>query len=235
MVRLYEKIFPLNQSKLQGIQRILGTPPLQILDIGCATGELAYSLAEKGFITTGIDLDKTMIRFANESKKHPNLNFYDMDMTKIQDFFESESFDSILCLGNTLVHLPSISEILKMLKEIRRLLKPGGKVLIQILNYHRIISKKIEQLPLIDNKHLRFERFYKKSPDSNHLDFITRLIDKKDNSLSEGKVKLYPFIPEELSSALKDSDFHSVLQWDSYQKTPFKLNTSYPLIVSAVK
>src|SRR5436190_18356049 len=43
------------------LSRLVGEPPLRVLDVGCGTGFLALRFAELGDVVTGIDLSPRMI------------------------------------------------------------------------------------------------------------------------------------------------------------------------------
>ncbi len=60
----YDRIFPFSAKQINFITKRLPPPPRNLLDIGCATGNLALALSEKGHAVTGIDSDAEMISAA---------------------------------------------------------------------------------------------------------------------------------------------------------------------------
>ena len=84
----------------------------------------------------------------------------EMDMLRLKFNFPEKYFDAVICFGNTLVHLDSITQIRDFLQQCAHLLKNDGILFLQILNYHYILSQKVDELPLIDNDQIRFERYY---------------------------------------------------------------------------
>src|SRR5258708_2565688 len=124
----YDTIFPIGNEQ----RAFLDTIPshnAKILDVGCATGSITHYLAQKGAQLTGIDLDNKMVDIANlkstpDSPHTPGFNV--LDMRKAGDFFSPDTFHTILCLGNTLVHLSNIKAISDWLVAIIPLLKKGG-------------------------------------------------------------------------------------------------------------
>ena len=84
-----------------------------ILDIGCGTG---YAT-----IGTGIDIDPEAICYA---KKHYKANFLVGDATNLP--FENGTFDAVTSF-ETIEH---IKDYKKYLTEIKRVLKPGGKLIL---------------------------------------------------------------------------------------------------------
>jgi len=101
-------------------------PGEKILDISCGTGLVAFSVAEivspAGFVT-GIDLSEAMIKKARsvkDEKEIDNVLFRWMDAEDLD--LVDNTFDGAICsLG--LMYFPNPD---KALKEMYRVLKPGG-------------------------------------------------------------------------------------------------------------
>lgn len=92
----------------------------EVLDVGCGTG--LFTDCFKGEYT-GIDINEGYIKKARADKKG---TFKTGDATALQ--FEDETFDLVFTLG-VLHHLNAGSRE-KMLKEMRRVCKSGGHILI---------------------------------------------------------------------------------------------------------
>lgn len=101
-----------------------------VLDVGCWTGQfeqLAYKSAKK---MVGIDPKAEAIEFAK--KYLPKVNFLVARADKLP--FSNSYFDTILLL-DVIEHLPKGSERM-VLKEIIRVIKPGGTLIISTPNKH---------------------------------------------------------------------------------------------------
>ncbi len=235
---VYDYIFPLNQSQVQFVNKFINSSSNTILDIGCATGSLAVELAKAGHAVTGIDFDDKMIEKARSkadaSKSYlPSMpSFKRMDMRKIPDHFKADSFDTVLCCGNTLVHLSDLSEIRHFLTQIAVLLRKEGVFLIQIINYNRILDKNIDALSTIENDKVRFERYYEREEDSNLLRFRTVLTIFDSGQKIENAISLYPLRKDKLEELLHPAGFESVEFFGSFEADPFTLE-AVPLIVKA--
>ena len=69
----YDTIIAPNQDKLFGQIKDLVTPQSTIIDVGCGTGRLEFTLTDKCKSLLGIDLSKRNINRANRSLlKHPD-------------------------------------------------------------------------------------------------------------------------------------------------------------------
>jgi len=70
----YDKIIAPNQDKLFGQIKNLIEPQSTIIDVGCGTGRLEFTLADKSKSVLGIDLSKRNIDRANLLLlKHPDV------------------------------------------------------------------------------------------------------------------------------------------------------------------
>jgi ubiquinone/menaquinone biosynthesis C-methylase UbiE len=93
---------------------------LQILEIGCGTGQFSRLLAARAERVLALDLSPQMIRLARErSRLYPNIDFVTADVLTSQ--LPDNQFDCIATL-TTIHHLP----IEPILRKIREALKPGG-------------------------------------------------------------------------------------------------------------
>ena len=94
----------------------------RILDVGCGTGEMVAKLTERGYEAWGVDLAEPMIAYA--SRRYGSGRFRVGDIEKIP--FDDSMFDAVVCLG-VIEYLVDDDQALK---EIRRVLKPGGSAIV---------------------------------------------------------------------------------------------------------
>lgn len=100
----------------------------KVLDIGCGTGEFTKKVAIKAKKVIGIDIAPQMIIEAQKRHTATNINYVLQDFDEMD---ENEQFDCIVSIA-TFHHL----ELKTALPKIKRLLKPGG-VLIVLDLYER--------------------------------------------------------------------------------------------------
>lgn len=103
------------------------------LDLGCGTGIYTIELARKGAITTGVDHSEEMLHWARAkaSQAHKEglaVEFVSADALTLP--FPDDCFDLIMSVNL----LCFIREREKALQEMRRVLKPGGRLIIGVLN-----------------------------------------------------------------------------------------------------
>ncbi len=227
----YDELFPLRESRLSFVLSNLLKP--DVLDIGCATGDLAIALSKNDYTLTGIDLDEDMIKIAKRKINNNKIIFKVENMLNIKSIFKNESFNSILCLGNTLVHLKDLVEFIVFFKSIRTLLKNNGIFIIQIVNYDRILKKEIRTLPDLKRDGLLFERKYVKKKEKDNLEFIGILtIDKNEKKLVSTEI-LYPLTSQELKECLIEAGFINIKVFGDEKHSKFTEES--PAIIAVIK
>lgn len=101
----------------------------RVLDIGCGNGRLYQLFANLSISFTGIDISEKLIEIAKE--RYPKCHFEVANMTDLP--FEVKKFDVIFSLV-AFHHLPTQETQLKALGEMKRVLKPKGKII--LLNWN---------------------------------------------------------------------------------------------------
>jgi D-alanine-D-alanine ligase len=101
----------------------------KILDLCCGQGRHVLELARRGFSNVeGYDRSQYLIRKAKARAQKENLQvkFKEGDARKLP--YPSDTFDVVTILGNSFGYFDSTVQDRKVLEEISRVLKPGGKV-----------------------------------------------------------------------------------------------------------
>jgi len=112
---------PLNlRKRLDLIEKLL--PPLaglRLLDAGCGGGAYVHALAARGADARGIECNEEKLATGSAS---PRISHGDIERTEL----EAGSFDAVL-LNEVLEHVPNDGAALR---EMHRLLRPGGALLV---------------------------------------------------------------------------------------------------------
>jgi len=95
-----------------------------ICDMGCGPGQIARYLHRTGVKTLGVDLSTKMVEEA--SRLNPEIHFHQGDMLSLPD--EDNSWGGIAAFY-CIIHIPR-EQIVDALREIIRVLKPGGLLLV---------------------------------------------------------------------------------------------------------
>jgi ubiquinone/menaquinone biosynthesis methyltransferase len=117
--------------KARLIQRAAIAPTDRVLDLACGTGDLAFAATERASRVVGLDLTHRMLQLAHARQQNRNgvgghlkrTAFVCGEMLALP--FPSASFD-VVTTGYGLRNVPDLPAALK---EIHRVLAPGGRVL----------------------------------------------------------------------------------------------------------
>ena len=104
------------------------------LDIGCGSGFQSIPLAELGYHVTGVDLSKTLL---DELGRHAA----DLSIETVCDDIlhyivtAKPGLELCVCMGDTLTHLVSFGDVQRLLREVHRVLAPGGRFILAFRDF----------------------------------------------------------------------------------------------------
>ncbi len=235
--RYYDFIFPVGDEQLEFITKTVGESPKKILDVACGSGGYSEALANRGYIVTGVDIDSKMVEMASRKAFEGlcSFNVFECDMLSIKEKVPLEDFDAVFCIGNSIVHLNGLKNIGEALEQMYACLKKDGHLILQIINYDRILAERITSLPAISNEKegLVFIRNYSYEPERNLVHFNTNLNVNKSEAY-ENSVALVPLQSVDLFALMQQAGFSDIkffgdFMWSDYNKD------SYMLVAKAVK
>lgn len=109
---------------------VFGTPG-KLVDLGCGTGRLCAHFAAKGFECAGVDLSDEML--AKAWQNAPTSTFVKANLVELNELPE-RSFDYAACLFSTLGMVRGSENRAKVVANVFRLLKPGGRFVLYAHN-----------------------------------------------------------------------------------------------------
>jgi ubiquinone/menaquinone biosynthesis C-methylase UbiE len=145
-------------EKLDYLERLVdyaGHRGEAVLDIGCGLGNDAARFAAGGAVVTGIDIAPRAIELvrANFAQRGLEGRFLLMDGEAMR--FDAASFDFVYC--HTVLHFTPHPE--RMIQEIHRVLKPGGKAVLMAVN-RRSWMRLMHRLAKVEIDHLQAPIFH---------------------------------------------------------------------------
>jgi SAM-dependent methyltransferase len=204
---------------------------MKIAEFGCGTGTVALGLALEGFHMVGVDISQDMLSKAHQKSKGLKIkpDFIKADIINVK---LPEKFDMLLCLGNTVPLIYRLPDARRLFKNFARHLNPGGILIIQQLNYDRILKEKPRTFAIdrIENQ-LRIKQYnYLR----NLVNFTVTIVDHSSAppKIERSRSRLRPWKKTDLISELKSAGFYKISAYGDYSKNRFS-GRSKDLIIKA--
>jgi glycine/sarcosine N-methyltransferase len=147
-------------------------------------------------------------------------------------------FGLVYCIGNSLVHLENEEAIGAVLADCLGLLEPGGQLVVQILNYDRILERRVTELPTLacEDPPLQFVRRYDYAGGDRVVAFRTELTVREPGGerTVANTVPLWILKREPLESLARASGFRDLEAYGGFAGEPLGPD-SLPLVLAARK
>lgn len=126
--------------EVEFVEQQLGlSPGARILDVGTGVGHYAIGLAKRGYAVTGVDSSlAVLLEASNRNEDAGNVaSFLHGDMRRLPD---DESYDAVLCLGQTFGYFDEADNQLA-LDQMRLRLSVGGLLLLQVRSRDHMVAR----------------------------------------------------------------------------------------------
>jgi ubiquinone/menaquinone biosynthesis C-methylase UbiE len=222
------------ENKKNIFQKFLSPEMRFAADLGCGTGIDSIALSSLRLKVDAFDPSSEMIKAAKENAKGEGLkiNFHNYSIDLIPDKFY-DKFDFAISLGNTFANI----EQEKFQNSIFRcfdILKSNGLLLIQILNYKKVVEAKQRIVNITEGNNKYFVRFN---------DFLTGEIifniltfsKEKPSKYNLISTKLFPYNYLDFKIELENAGFTSIEFFSDFKLSTFNTRQSKDLVIKAVK
>ncbi|MNO22824.1 Cypemycin methyltransferase [compost metagenome] len=204
-------------------------PGAKVLDLCCGMGRHSLALAESGYEVTGVDLSEVLLKEARAQKGSEQVHWVRADMRELP---LAGGLDAVVNLFTSFGYFEEDKEHIRVLREIYRVLKPGGRFVIDFLNPGYVIHHLVPYSTREDGENQidesrRIEQGYVKK------DII--LTSKKDGTRRQYReqVKLYPL--EKFQELLEQSGLQIEFVHGSYDGGVYDPKTSSRMIIKGTR
>lgn len=159
----YNSMIPLEkqiQLKTKFFKHFISDETKSAADLGAGSGADSIALAKLGLDVIAFEPSQEMLKQAeaNFAKQNVSLKIHNKRIAEIDNSFHN-SFDFVVSLGNTFANINN-EEIEQSIVKVINLLKPGGKAILQLLNYEKVLNEKERIINITESSEKQFIRFY---------------------------------------------------------------------------
>jgi len=234
--RYYDYIFPASQDSLNFYKGLFKKHDVHsVLDVACGTGNYLVAFSQWGMDAMGVDLDPAMVAAAKQKAQDTGTGFpvMEADMRNLGKEVQ-RPFQAVICMGNSFAHLSSITDMEKAAAGFAEITEKNGLLIIQIVNYDRVLKDKVTELPTIENQeaNLRFVRKYKYDAGKNLIHFQTHL--QVGDEEYQNSIPLYPLQKDDLESIMKKAGYRQIEFYGNFKGGPWN-DRSFATIATGIR
>lgn len=176
LAKYYDRMMGDRTRELQSIQELISRynpNAKKVLELACGTGTFLKYLYEQGFDVTGVDLSPDMLAIAREKVPQARLLLED-----IATFSITETFDTVICLFDSINHLIGYNKWEALFSRVRNRLNNGGVFIFDINTINKLerLANGRPHVHSLDGAEISMTITHR--PDGAY-DWLTRIEDKK--------------------------------------------------------
>jgi SAM-dependent methyltransferase len=193
-------------------------PKVRTLDCSCGIGTFAIALAKLGYEVSGSDGSPGMIEQADLAVSNANVDV-PLKCCIWEDLptHVTGPFDLVFCLGNSIGHTRNGEEMSRSVQGIRAVLRSGGKLVIQSLNWEQLRKekKRFTHFPWRERAGQRCLPIYvwnfpERFEDAHTIEVLLVFDSDGKVSMRSYPIVYYPFRVEELIERLRSAGFTNI-------------------------
>ncbi len=192
----------------------------KVLDLFCGTGRHSIELSKRGHLVTGIELNPDYLNLGKKLSKGTGTipKFVQGDVRYINF---GEGYDAVIIMYNSFGYFSDSEEKL-ILKKIFNSLKPGGRLLIEILNRDWILKnyKEIQETVIQGIRVVEKREFDILTSRNN---FVIKRYEEDGVVTKKGSWRLYS--AHEIKNMLEEIGFMFIDGYSSLEKEPLMKDT----------
>jgi glycine/sarcosine N-methyltransferase len=215
---------------------------VSVLDAACGTGQHVIALTEQGFDCAGADFSPGMVDIARknaEMAQRVGFRFEEAGFNQLLDVFGKDSFDSLVCLGNSLPHILDESTLANTLADFNTIIRPDGMLIIQNRNFDKVLAERSRWMtPQTHRDNERtwvFNRFYDFEPYGRLTFNIQILYCQKGSAFVQRIIstRLWPLKKDLLAKFLQTAGFRGIKYYGDLKGSDFDVKQPENLVITA--
>ncbi len=220
-------------------------PHHRVLDLCCGQGRHSIALAKTGLNVTGVDLSGEMLAIARKNATEElvspasggnaegkgGLTLRQADMRQLPDEFAGQ-FNAVINMFSSFGYLESEADDQQVLHEVAKALKPGGKLLMDLLNREWVIinNEEYDWYQHEDGRVVLERRQLNLEKSVNHLTYTEILPDGTRREMSDLHMRLYTLTELAKMLAIAGLTFQNV--YGGFAGEEYSVNTRRMIVLA---
>lgn len=206
------------------------------LDVACGTGLHAIILTQLGVATIGVDRSAAMLDQARRQAEDLGviIPWIHAPMQALASQITTPS-QALFCLGNSLPHILAPTELDVTIPNFYDCLTEGGVLVIQLLNYARVLAQQQRIVAIHRNAETVYVRFYDFQAETVQFNVLTIHFQGATSTHHLHSTPLKPYTKADLEPVLTQHGFINLEYFGDMQFHPFEEATSGNLVIAARK
>ncbi len=198
-----------------------GKAPRAVLDLACGAGRHTAALRQRGYRAVGVDLSLVLLAHP------PRVPSVAGDMCALP--FADGSFDWLLNFFTSFGYFETERQNFRVLEEITRLLTPGGRFLIDLMNRDKVLAGlEKEAVQEIAGRRVEIQRWY--DTESRRINKRMRL-HRADGSASTYLESVRAYKHDEVTIGLRWAGLEVDQLYGNFQGDPFDRESERLILV----
>ncbi|ABV34351.1 MULTISPECIES: class I SAM-dependent methyltransferase [Pseudothermotoga] len=229
---MYDWLFPPErfQTAKEQVEKIISITGIQsgnVLDLCCGPGRHTYELAKLGFSVTAVDASEFLLNRAKElCSEFANVHFVHANM---KDFVKPDHFDLIINMFTSFGYFKDHEDNLKVLRNIRKSLKSGGKLLMEMASKEIVLKNYKDSIVSERDQKMLIE---KHSFEPGMARMINDWIVLENGRYKIHRLEHYLYSAHELKMMLQICGFNNIILYGSLDKDPYDLNAKRLVVLA---
>jgi ubiquinone/menaquinone biosynthesis C-methylase UbiE len=225
---------PKHRTEIQAL--IKAYAPTSVLDAGCGTGLTSQMFAESGIQVVGIDASSEMVRLSEaRCERFGDIaTFQTARFEGLPKTFARE-FDLVVCLANSLSGLSSSALVARALKQFRRVLRPGGTLVVQMLNPDRMKSGEPLVIKVSRHGDIVYHRYALRIGKTVSLHIIRTDLSALPPSFQPFVHTYEPLSMRELTTMMSAVGFGRIRRWGNLSMSSRFTSQDRDMVITAVR
>jgi len=210
--------------------------PRSVLDAGCGTGLTAMLFAKQGVSAVGLDRSRPMLAEAKTKYDwlHLPLKFRYGHFERLTKRLHGR-FDLVACLANSITGVGSLGNLRKALRSFSAVLKPGGRLVVQMLNYGAMKEGELCPIKATEANGIVYERFSERRGKTIAL-YVTRLdLNQQPLKFEAFRYEIDNFTAGQIDEGLKLAGFRNIGRYSNLMFTRRFSKKARDLVITAEK